>query len=368
MSLASVPKSPFRPALLALGMLALLFGIAAGLQRLGLDMPIAAPPFAHSLLMVGGFFGTLIGLERAVATRWRWGYLAPTASGFGALALVFVPSPLYGWLLINGASLLLIVLYGRLYCQHRFLPHALMGLGALCWLVGNGFWYLGGFVPSSLGYTGTLCWVLFLLLTIFAERLELNRLTRPTPGSRIGMGMGILALCGGMLLHAVAPREGLVLFGVGLLAIAGWLVRFDTARYTMRARGLTGFTGRTLMGGYFWLGVAGGAALMAPGLAPGFWADALLHAFFLGFVFSMVFAHAPIIFPSVTGWAVPYHSHFYGHVGVLHGSLLLRLVGDFGEVPILRQWGAALNGVAILLFLLNTVSAVLLARLKSVQG
>ncbi len=368
MSLVSAPKDSFRPALLALGMLALLFGIAAGLQRLGLTMPIAAPPFAHSMLMVGGFFGTLIALERAVATRWRWSYLAPVASGCGALALVLMPSPLYGWLLINGASLVLVVLYGTLYRQHRFLPHALMGLGALCWLAGNSFWYLGGFVSGPLGYTGALFWVLFLLLTIVAERLELNRLFKPTVISRVWKGIGLLALCGGVLLHPILPRAGLWLFGVGLLAIAGWLMRFDTARYTMRGRGLTGFVGRTLLGGYLWLGVAGVVALIAPGLAPGFWTDALFHAFFLGFVFTMVFAHAPIIFPSVTGWAVPYHAHFYGHVLLLHGSLLLRMVGDVSGTPILRQWGAALNGVAVLLFLLNTVSAVLLARLKSVQG
>lgn len=34
--------------------------------------------------------------------------------------------------------------------------------------------------------------------------------------------------------------------------------------------------------------------------------DAMLHTIFLGFVFSMIFAHAPIILPTITGLSIPF--------------------------------------------------------------
>ena len=34
--------------------------------------------------------------------------------------------------------------------------------------------------------------------------------------------------------------------------------------------------------------------------------DALLHAPFLGFVMAMIFGHAPVVFPALTGRPLPY--------------------------------------------------------------
>jgi hypothetical protein len=86
--------------------------------------------------------------------------------------------------------------------------------------------------------------------------------------------------------------------------------------------------------------------------------DAMLHTIFLGFVFSMIFAHAPIILPTITGLALPFQSAFYLHVGLLHLSLLLRIAGDLAQVLWLQRWGGLLNVAAILFFLANNVHAV----------
>ena len=86
--------------------------------------------------------------------------------------------------------------------------------------------------------------------------------------------------------------------------------------------------------------------------------DAMLHAIFLGFVFSMIFAHAPIILPTITGLALPFQSAFYLHVALLHLSLLLRIAGDLGQLPWAQRWGGLLNAAAILIFLVNNVRAV----------
>ena len=53
-----------------------------------------------------------------------------------------------------------------------------------------------------------------------------------------------------------------------------------------------------------------------------------MHALALGFVFSMVFGHAPIIVPAVLRVAVPYSPAFYAPLALLHLSLLVRIAGD----------------------------------------
>ncbi len=98
--------------------------------------------------------------------------------------------------------------------------------------------------------------------------------------------------------------------------------------------------------------------------------DAALHAVLLGFVFSMVFGHAPIILPAVLRVAVPYASYFYAPLALLHASLFIRVAGDWIGLPDWRAWGGALNGLALLAFVLGTIGAVIrgpLTRASSVR-
>ena len=65
---------PRHVVLLVPGGLALLAGLDAALLRLGLGAPVADDRWAdvHGPLMVLGFVGTLVALERAVAARRAW--------------------------------------------------------------------------------------------------------------------------------------------------------------------------------------------------------------------------------------------------------------------------------------------------------
>jgi len=76
-------------------------------------------------------------------------------------------------------------------------------------------------------------------------------------------------------------------------------------------------------------------------------------------VFSMVFGHAPIIFPAVVRVRMPYHWTFYLPLLALHASLLIRLAGDGLTLPELRSLGGLLNAAALGLFILSTVSSVI---------
>jgi hypothetical protein len=164
----------------------------------------------------------------------------------------------------------------------------------------------------------------------------------------------------GVVMTVPWPDTGVRLLGAGLLALAAWLFRHDVARRTVRQRGLTRFIAVSLLSGYVWLSLGGIIAIASGVSTTGLHYDALLHAVFLGFVMSMVFGHAPIIFPAILGKPLPYHPAFFLHVGVLHLSMVLRVTGDLVDVlGRWRVWGGMLNAVALLLFLLNTARSIL---------
>ncbi|MCL5677413.1 MAG: hypothetical protein M1602_06075 [Firmicutes bacterium] len=150
---------------------------------------------------------------------------------------------------------------------------------------------------------------------------------------------------------------GIRVAGVGLAGLGLWMLQYDVARRTVRQRGLPRFIAVALLVGYGWLAVAGVQALTFGGVVAGVRYDAILHAIFLGFVVSMIFAHAPVIFPAVLGVTMPYRPAFYGHLALLHLSLLLRIAGDLAGSVTWRQWGGMLNVIALLLFLGNSAWA-----------
>ena len=90
---------------------------------------------------------------------------------------------------------------------------------------------------------------------------------------------------------------------------------------------------------------------MNGGIVAGPLYDAMLHVVFVGFVFAMIFGHAPIIFPAVLNLPGPVQSTFYAPLLALHLSLLLRAIGDLAGWSPGRQWGGLLNVMAVLLFL-----------------
>jgi hypothetical protein len=346
----------YRFILLALGMLALLSALWGGLVRLGWELPSAPihPAAFHGPLMVSGFLGTLIGLERSVAVGQRWSYAGPLLCGLGALTLIIGLPGTPGPFLMTLGSLVIIAVFIMIIRRHPALFMIVMGLGAVSWFVGNLLWSEGWPVYRIVPW-----WVAFLVLTIVGERLELARLAYLSGVRRSAFLIATgLFLCG-LVLTAVSFDLGMRLTGIGTIALALWLFRNDIARRTVRQTGLTRFIAICLLSGHAWLGVGGLLALVFGGVAAGPGYDAVLHAIFLGFVFSMIFGHAPIIFPAVIGVSVPFRARFYVHLAMLHVSLFLRLAGDLAGWMPGRQWGGLLNVLAVLLFLANTGYAIL---------
>jgi len=355
------PAAGRRPAwerlpLLILAFVALFVGIGAGLARLGWPMPAAAAGAAalHGPLMICGFFGVVIGLERAVAIGRLWAYAGPLLAGLGTAAALHGQHGATPWLMLAASGVLLAASLDVLRRQRAGFMLTI-ALAAGCWTTGTALWAAGWAVHEVVGW-----WLAFLVLTIAGERLELSRFM---PTSR-GAGWLFAAIVAAVLVALLAWSQpwGPRLFGSALLGLAAWLLRHDIARRTVRQQGLTRYIAVCLLSGYFWLAL-GGAVIAAFGLAPGSAAyDAALHALLLGFVFAMVFGHAPIIFPAVLRVAVPYHPGFYAPLALLHASLVLRLAGDAAGSFAWTRWGALLSALALVAFIANTATAVLRGR------
>jgi hypothetical protein len=182
-ALARHRRPAWVPPLIAAAVVMLLGGLREGLFYLGLPVPAGNGTLRqdHGELMVLGFLGTLIALERAVALGETWGYLAPAAAGVGGLALVAIFA-----------------------AAHRIQPslhNVVLAAAALCWVVSDGLWIAGWdiskFVPWLVG---------FLVLTITGERLELSRMTGTSRRGRLLFAAAAGLFAAGLLASlAAAP-------------------------------------------------------------------------------------------------------------------------------------------------------------------
>ncbi|MFO0773315.1 MAG: hypothetical protein U0172_01445 [Nitrospiraceae bacterium] len=346
---------PERLPLLALGMVSLVAGLWAGLLRVGWDLATPRPDWVlvHGPLMVSGFLGTLIALERAVALGRLWGYAVPFLSGLGGVTMIVgAPSILSRSLWLYAALGLLAIFLALARRQYAWYL-MVMAVGALLWAVGTGLWLFGATLPDVV-----LWWGGFLVVTIAGERLELSRFRQWPRQIEVllmaAIGFVVLALP----VSLVDATLGVRLVGAGLVGVACWLMVYDIARRTIAQTGLTRYMAVALLTGYAWLAVSGAALMRSgPGTAgPSY--DLVLHTLFLGFVFAMIFAHAPVIFPAVLGVRMAYRPWFYGPLVLLHVSLMLRVIGDIGLWGEGRRIGGLLNAATILVFILTMASSV----------
>lgn len=323
--------------LLALGLVCLVAGIAAGLVRLGLEVRMPADALAwHGALMAGGFFGAVISLERAVALGSPWSYAAPLLCGLGGVALL-AGAPQAGIVLMSAGALLLVAASLAVIRRQSSLESWLLAAGAAGLLAGD-LAVAGGFGGES----AMRWWIAFFALTIGGERLELSRYLPKPPAARVLF----IAIVAALLVGAAWSAR---FTGFALALLAAWLLVFDIARRTIFAAGLTRYIAACLLAGYAWLALGG---VM---LAAGYPRDAALHAFFLGFVFSMVFGHAPVIVPAVLRRGLPYTAWFYLPLALLHFTLALRVAGAIASRGEWQLGGAIGNAAAIAVFIVTSI-------------
>jgi hypothetical protein len=346
----------YRIPLLMAGFVSLAYGIGSGLLRMGWDFPAFSATLTafHGPLMVCGFLGTVISLERAVAIGRRWAYLGPLLAALGGLAFIAGLPWLLGAALITTASAILCLASAHIFFRQRAMFTLTLLLGSLSWTFGNLLWVSGFHIVYVIPW-----WIGFLVLTIAGERLELSRVL-PQSTREVTAFMAIITLyLAGAGLATTTLTGNVRVLSASLLALSIWLVRHDVARRTIKQTGLTRFIAACLLSGYAWLMAGALVGLLSPHLISGSGYDAFLHAILIGFVFSMIFGHAPIIFPAIAKVKIPYHPVFYLPLIVLHVSLLARMAGDLLHHPAVRSAGGALNAIALMLFVLSMIGAVI---------
>ncbi|MCP4292540.1 MAG: hypothetical protein GY780_11990 [bacterium] len=350
---------------IALGAASLILALWAGLGRIPFALPVGMNlGMLHGPLMVGGFLGTVIAVERASAIGQRWVWMGPALTGLGTVGMLVhtfagnLPAAYQlGGILFFVGGLFYLAVFALITKRQPTLFNWVMGLGGIFFVAGNLMLFLGHPV-----YNVVPLWAAFLVLTITGERLELNRLLAPKAGDRALFFVALILLFAGVVSGLVNNTLGSRIWGMGLMVMSGWLFWRDIARKTIKIPGVTRYTAVCLLSGYVWLFLSGGLNVLFPGTMAGFEYDAVWHALFVGFVMTMIFGHAPIIVPALTGVLVRWRNVFYLPLALLHISLLMRIHGDLSVSFFMRKIGGSLNALAVVIFMVVLVTS--LQKLK----
>ena len=287
----SLPKA--RLAFLLLAGVALLAGLDASLVRLGALAPIASTSLGtvHGLLMIYGFLGTAICLERAVALqsdgRRAWAYAAPLLTGAGGVSAIVIsvnegaratltslPIPRFlaahlsgfapermmpGFLITLGMAAL-----SAIYCYvwaRRQATHAVLIqlIGALIGLGGILLWWRGLETPRAVPW-----WLAFLIVTIVGERVELARLAFASGSTERRITAESAALMVGLTVALYSPTVGYPLIGLSLGVLMADTAWHDVARGTVRMSGLPRLAAVCMLSGYAWALVPALMWIVAP--------------------------------------------------------------------------------------------------------
>ncbi|GBC85636.1 hypothetical protein HRbin11_02086 [bacterium HR11] len=341
--------TPVLRAAMMVGVACFLGAVLTGIWRLAATrgfpvppVPAAWPPHGH--WMVGGFLAVLIMVERMTALPPGWLAWVPFVYAFGTLTVHM------GWAVARGAVILGLLGWTvhrlravRVYraSEKPLIEVAALGLLTLAVTQPGG---LVGRPDAALAGLGAIASV------IAVERLELLLRGR-TLGPRLAWAglLGWMALLAGSVLWGPLP---LPLLGWATALAMGAVLTHDAAvRAAVRVfRGgagpatgglppLYGFLTKALLGAYAWIGL--GAALIVgwDALPPATAKDMVYHAVGLGFIFTMILAHAPVILPAVFGGA-PVRRAPVALFWLFQTTTVLRLVGDaaVAKAPVLWAW------------------------------
>ena len=255
--------------------------------------------------------------------------------------------PLSLWQLVPGifwtaGMLLLSAVYAVIWARQHSVSVLIQLLGSAAGACSAGLW-ASGINASALAPW----WMVFLVLTIVGERLELAHV------SFVGMYVEPVLIASSaaavlsLPLQLMLPPARYAVLGLALLALLVTMLLNDTAIKTWKVRGVTGFMGVCMLLGYAWALFASILWIFRVYGDNGYWADMGIHALALGFTISMVIAHVCVIVPSVIRRAMPYSPVLWLPLALLYRGLVLRLLGAARGVSALWQTGDFIDVVAV---------------------
>jgi hypothetical protein len=341
-------KAPFM-VIIPLAILSLILGIWGGWIRMGWGLPIPTPVpvSSHGVFMVDGFLGTLISLKR-VATLHKIGlFVIPLTFGLSMpLFLLGLPHVSQLFLILGSVGYASLCIYNYLKYKHE---------GEFLLLIGAAFQLLGHVVLTKTNSypMAFAAWMLFLIFTIVGERLDLTKFLPRGKYQKAELYFWLLAITLSSAMYHIGAAK---ILGFSLIGLSQWLIRNDIALVNITKTNNYKFLGISLLVAFAWLATTGIIGF----LSSPFLYDALLHSFFIGFVFNMILAHAPIIFPALLKINhKPFHPVLYLWLVLLNLALAVRIIGDFIENSDWRLYGALFNGLAFIGYLVNVAFLIL---------
>ncbi len=344
--------------LLPAGVVALLLGLVGGLARIGVLAQFAPSSTVawHGPLIVFGFLGVLIAVERAVALRRPWAFSAPLLGCSGTILLVAGAPVEVVATVWTAAALVATLAVLALDRRQPSLANRCMLASCVAWTIGVALWGTGASLASLLPW-----WASFLVLMIVGERIQFGKLFYVRHARMLVTVLPALLLAGALVATADAV-VGTAITGAGMLGLGAWLIVVDVTR-RVRRPGLLWYVSVGLAAAYAWLVVAGTIWLVLAPTTGGAGLDAAIHALFQGFVMGMVLTHAPMIFPAVTGHRMPFHRVFHVPLALLHVGMVMRVGGDLLARTELARTGSTMTAASLALFLLVAGSSVVVGRL-----
>lgn len=349
-------KDRFPIVLLAL--LCLLTGLYSGLSRIGWTIPSLPITAHHGAIMVSGFLGTLIAFEKVIPLKKKILYLIPILNAV-SIAFFFTGHPAVSIyiMVVSSTSLAFVFIY--YFVKHRSIIYFMMVIGAFCWVIGNALLLSRLFYPLAFPW-----WAAFAVFIIGAERLELMKFLPVSDFSKKLFIVLLFSFIVGILLPF--HGAGSVICGMALIGVSSWLLRNDIIGINFRKTGLPKFVATSLLCGYVSLMLSGVFYISLSDQWLTY--DAIVHSFFLGFAFSMIFAHGPIILPGVLGIsATPFSKVLYVWLITLHTSWLVRVYGDIASQMELRKISGLLSAIAIIGYFI-TMAVITIRRQTHVKA
>lgn len=360
------------PVALVFMLLAVMLGALRLLSIQGITpTPLAFLQLHHGEMMIFGFLAPLILTERylgAAAFRLpRVFQLMPLLAALGALLklLSWVSSAAIlntaGSISLAVAVLFYVYVLGVVAGKSaQPLPFRYMSLGAATLLVSA----LLSINRSPAGNPAfTLLLISFPVLTIIGERVELSRFLAPAVFRRARWGLWGVTLGSILLLLRITAVDSSYLVAAWTLFLAiavAPLVGPETALVRAGQRGLYRYLGWHLAFAYLWLLI--GLVILAVGGETYPLYDAGTHSLAIGFVFTMIMAHAPVIAPVLLKRNVQETKLSYWPLVLLTLSTAMRVAGNVlsgmgVQLPGLSGLSGVAALLAIILFIVMIVRA-----------
>ena len=285
-------------------------------------LPVGWPPHGH--WMIGGFLSFLIMSERVMVFPRRWGPAIPLGYAVTGVFL-FIGHPLVR--IIHGLALLgwwvHRISFAREYARYRqALVEGLVFTGISVTLAVPGG--LRGDLRNASASLGQI------VLLILLERLEWM-LPAKRRAATMTFLMFVLASMG-LTLNVLLPVSAIIPAGIlGLILIRAF--RYDMTmqsgfrRSPANPASVSSFSVTAIRTAYGWGGLAC-LSMVATEMFPSWMSkDFVIHSWGLGFIFTMILAHAPLMLPVMRGQSVRLRPSVW-LFWMFQLATLIRLGGD----------------------------------------